>query len=156
MWTAGEAGSGLIFGSIACSMQQIVSSQPQAVSCLQRWGNWHRGGSAPSWPLWWAWRADVCVGTRLSCLFLSVSASVTVLRLCELPSFCFLASPLLEDHHMVCCQLDTEPRDVTGVTSPQKRSVKCWFLITQDLQFICDSKRIYLAKIKGSLFHENE
>lgn len=56
---------------------------------------------------------------------LSLSDSVTVLRLCELPPFCFLASPLREDRHMVCCQLDMEPRDVTGVTSPLKRSVKC-------------------------------
>lgn len=79
MWTAGEAGSGLIFGRIACDALQIVPSLLWAASCLQRWGSWREGDCGPAWPQWcgpgqrWAGRAAGCVGTRLSCPFLSLS-----------------------------------------------------------------------------------
>lgn len=71
-----------------------------------------------------SWESScVCVGTRLSCPFPPRSL---VCRYSAPPRSAFvlfsvLASPLPENRHVVCCQLDTEPRlsDATGVKSSQ-------------------------------------
>lgn len=66
---------------------------------------------------------QLCVGTRLSCPFLSVCA-----LLLGSARFCCLALPHLcqELCHTFCCQLDSEPRDVTAVTSSQEGKCEIW------------------------------
>lgn len=56
---------------------------------------------------------QLCVcGNKAELSFFFQSLVCCALPLCDLLSFCFLASPQPENRHMVCCQLHAEPRAV--------------------------------------------
>lgn len=133
MWTAGEAGSGLICGSVACDVQQIAPSQPSQ-SPARRLQSFCAEPGELAWGRLWPNITDVvmvrdelgeqlCVWEQGWVVLFPQSLVCSTPPLCDLLSFCFsvLASPLPENRHMVCCQLDTQPRlsGATGVRSSQ-------------------------------------